>query len=275
VLIGWESIDNTTSVSGVTYGDQSMTQVPSAAIGTPDTGYMAGVAFYYLLESGIAAASGTTITPSFSGTAPADTNIAAASYQYVNQTGSTTTFPEAATAESNEATPNPFTTIDITEAVDNLVCAGITCGNATSFTWQSDMTEQEDILAASSATGFADRLSTTNANVTVEATVASQNRAAAASFEVLAAAVVTYNLSGITKDNSGTALGGCECFLLKDNQNDTLTFKQHTTSHATTGVYMFSGIEDGDAQYLVYAYKDSTPHVFDVTDHVLDPVSGA
>lgn len=82
---------------------------------------------------------------------------------------------------------------------------------------------------------------------------------------------VTYELVGITKDSAGDPMVSCECFLFKDNEDDTLTFVDHTTSHGTTGVYTFSDVGDNDNQYIVYAFKDNSPHVFDVTDHVLQP----
>jgi hypothetical protein len=198
VHIGWESTANDTAVSGVTYGGQSMTE--AFQIATPDSGYSAGVASYYILDAGIAAASGNTISPSFSGTSPDDIMITAASYEGVNQTGGSTTVPETHTAETNESTPNPFTTIDITETSGNLVVAAITCGNSTSFTWHSDMTEQEDVAAASSATGFADRLAVTGSNVTIEATVADQNRAAAGSAEFVSASTSSGSLVSRTID---------------------------------------------------------------------------
>jgi len=96
---------------------------------------------------------------------------------------------------------------------------------------------------------------------------------AEACWEVVEWDKIFYKLEGITKDKTGSILGSCECFLFKDNQNNTLTFKDYTTSNASTGVYSFTGISDNDAQYLVYAVKDNSPHVFDVTDHVLSPVA--
>lgn len=82
----------------------------------------------------------------------------------------------------------------------------------------------------------------------------------------------TYKLEGVTKDKSGNILGSCKCFLFKDNLDDTLTFVDYVLSDSVTGAYSFTGISDNDAQYLVVAWKDDTPHVFDVTDHVLQPV---
>ena len=115
-------------------------------------------------------------------------------------------------------------------------------------------------------------MSTTSANVTIEATVASQNRAAAASVEVLEGAATTYHLTGVTKDDDGSVLGSCECFLLRDNGDNTLTFLAYQVSNASTGVYDFTGLTSDSANLIVYAVKDNTPHVFDCTDHVLAPV---
>ena len=82
---------------------------------------------------------------------------------------------------------------------------------------------------------------------------------------------VTYKLEGITKDKNEDVLGSCECYLFKDNQDDTLTYEDYVLSNAVTGVYSFTGLTDDDAQYIVVAWKDDSPHVFDVTDHVLQP----
>jgi len=81
----------------------------------------------------------------------------------------------------------------------------------------------------------------------------------------------TFKLEGYTKDKNGSVLGSCKCFLFKDNLDNTLTYVGYTLSNASTGAYSFTGIEDGLAQYLVVAWKDDTPHVFDCTDHVLQP----
>ncbi len=81
---------------------------------------------------------------------------------------------------------------------------------------------------------------------------------------------VSYSLTGVTKDNSGSALGSCECYLVKDNLDDTYDFIDYQLSNGS-GVYNFTGIGDNDAQYQVIAWKDDIPHVFDVTDHVLQP----
>lgn len=80
----------------------------------------------------------------------------------------------------------------------------------------------------------------------------------------------TYTLTGVTKNNTGSPLGTCECFLVKDNLDDTYTFVAYQQSNGS-GVYNFTGIVDNDANYQVIAWKDGSPNVFDVTDHVLQP----
>lgn len=189
VLFGVEH-SAATQVTAVDYGGQAMANAFN--IVTADAGYCANTSCWYLLDAGITAASTNVITPTYSVT-PLEEIISAASYENVDQTGGSTTVPATATAETNAATPNPFTTIDLTEVSGGLIVAGIACGNATTFTWQADMTEQEDTAAGSCAASFADRLSTTNANVTIEATVASQNRASAGSarFAELTGAAIT------------------------------------------------------------------------------------
>lgn len=89
--------------------------------------------------------------------------------------------------------------------------------------------------------------------------------------EFLQAPVVTYKLEGITKNNVGSVLGDCECYLVKDNLDDTYTFIAYQLSNSGTGVYSFTGLADNDANYQVIAWKDGTP-VMDVTDKVLVPV---
>ncbi len=103
------------------------------------------------------------------------------------------------------------------------------------------------------------------ANSTVQRTVYER------SLVIIREPTVSYKLEGITKDDDGVALGSCECFLVKDNLDDTYTFIAHVTSNAVTGAYSFTGIPDNDANYQVISWKDDSPHVIDVTDHILTP----
>lgn len=79
-------------------------------------------------------------------------------------------------------------------------------------------------------------------------------------------------LTGFTKDVDGNLLPSCTCTLFKDNLNGTCTFVSQVTSDLG-GAYLFQGIADTDPQYFVVAWKDGSPHVFDCTDHVLQPTS--
>lgn len=79
-----------------------------------------------------------------------------------------------------------------------------------------------------------------------------------------------YQIEGKTYSKSGTVLGTCDLLLMKDNEDDTATVVDYTTSDGS-GDYSFTGIPDNDNQYFIYAWKDDSPHVMDVTDHVLLP----
>ncbi len=189
-------------IDSVDYGGQAMVEAveeniaASAAEGT--------VAIYYLLEAGIAAATDSVITPTYSKT-PGDEIIAAISYTGVDQTGGATTNPAIAQASAIGTTPNPLVT-DLTETDNGCVVACNMGGNASSSTWHADMTEQTDQTDTSSHGGMADRLSTTSGNVNIEATIASQNRAAqcAASF---APSATTVALPGFHAMNRGIMRG--------------------------------------------------------------------
>ncbi len=81
-------------------------------------------------------------------------------------------------------------------------------------------------------------------------------------------------ITGTTRNNAGIILGSCECFLFKyDGTAHTLTQTgSFVTSDPTTGIYTFTGIADSDPFYMVTAFKNGSPNVFDVTDHTLTPV---
>jgi len=177
-FFGWEN-STAMTLDSVDYGGQAMT--PAFNIVTADAGVVAGSACFYLTDVGIDAASTNVITPTYSET-PNSNQLHAASYENLNQSSP---LVQTKTDETNASTPNPFTTLDLTEAIDNLVVAIVAGGNNTTHSWQSDMTEQTDIGSGTSSSSMGDRLSRTNANVTIEVTVLSQNRAAAGSAEFL------------------------------------------------------------------------------------------
>ena len=164
-------------VTAVDYGGQAMVKIRSEL--ADGGGSLPGmVAVWYLLEAGIAAAVGTTITPTYA-VAPNDEIIHAASYAGVNQTSPVVEQQGDNTATS---TPNPFTTVDLVESSGNMILAAGMIGEPAPegiASWQADLTEQTDQLDGSSASSMADRLSTTEAEVQVELTwVGPVNRAA-------------------------------------------------------------------------------------------------
>lgn len=81
------------------------------------------------------------------------------------------------------------------------------------------------------------------------------------------------SVNGFTKDVAGNLLPSAICSLFKDNLDGTCSFIQQVTSDAVTAAYHFDAAVDSLPQYFVVAWKDDTPHVFDCTDHVLQPIA--
>lgn len=82
--------------------------------------------------------------------------------------------------------------------------------------------------------------------------------------------VVTYKLEGTTKDNSGSALATCECYLVQDNEDNTFSFIAYDESDGG-GAYSFTNLSEPTG-YQVISWKDDSPNVFDVTNHILTGV---
>jgi hypothetical protein len=70
-------------------------------------------------------------------------------------------------------------------------------------------------------------------------------------------------VAGITKDNSGVALGSCDVYLFRDNGTDTATYIAYQESNSVTGAYSFT-VFPGSA-YFVAAFKGGATPVMDVT----------
>jgi len=176
----------------ITWGGQAMTQLVTEHVEA--AGNDQEVVLFLLLEAGIAAGAGTTIV--VTGEA-VNFTIHAASYENVNQGGGTDSVPETNSAGTTGATPNPLTTSDIVAGDGAAVVALAGVGNATTATWGADLTEQTEQINAGTATctgSLADGLFATGQNVDVEATWASQNRAAVIAIEL--APTEDGNLSG-------------------------------------------------------------------------------
>jgi hypothetical protein len=76
------------------------------------------------------------------------------------------------------------------------------------------------------------------------------------------------NIAGVTRNASGTALGSCDVYLIKENSFGSLTVMNSATSNATTGAYSFK-VYDNVATYFTIAFKSGTPNVMDITDRTL------
>jgi len=77
-------------------------------------------------------------------------------------------------------------------------------------------------------------------------------------------------VAGITKDNSGVALGSCDVYLFRDNGGDTATYIAYVESGAADGTYSFT-VFPGSA-YFVVAFKGGATPVMDVTDRTVTAV---
>lgn len=83
---------------------------------------------------------------------------------------------------------------------------------------------------------------------------------------------IYYKLEGVTKDKDGNTLGSCHCFLCKNNLDGSASYIAYDLSDGS-GNYSFTGLTNNDAQYFVISWKDDSPHVFDTTGQVLQPVA--
>lgn len=174
-LIGFGATEHfsTVTIDDLDYGGQTLEIVGEAGTteggGNHNYGMMG-----FLDDAGIAAASNTTLTMNTTATADAQM-IHALMYEGVDQTGGATTFPDTFSLGDDSSPADPFP-MDVTEVDGGCVVAGFTYMTTGGVTWNAAMTEQTDNEAATTAcTSMADRLSTTNANVDVEATPGSSS----------------------------------------------------------------------------------------------------
>ena len=80
----------------------------------------------------------------------------------------------------------------------------------------------------------------------------------------------TVTVAGITKDNSGVALGSCDVYLFRDNGGDTATYIAYQESNSVTGAYSFTVFPG--STYFVVAFKGGATPVMDVTDRTVTAV---
>jgi len=251
----------------VTYNGVSCTVVRTDASGT--SGYALTTGIAYMDEANLPAAGTYQVSISMTNTGTDNINGGAVSVFDAGQSG-----PEANNGQGN-ATSGSSVQTSITTSTNGAWCFdAVGSGNAITFTVQdAEQTQRWEVTASSSGgAGSTEEVATAGTEDLGWTFDATSNRDAHSVAAWPPASVTTYKLEGITKDNSGNPLGSCECYLLKDNGDDTYDFIDQQTSNATTGAYSFTGLTDNDSAYQVVAWKDDTPHVYDCTDHVLTPV---
>jgi len=147
-VTGFENSGDT-AITGVTYGGQAMTSAVQHV--TTAAGYVTRCEIWYLNETGIQAASGTTFVVTYASGAPTDPMHAAATFQNVDQIN-----PIGDSAkEQSSAGYNPD--VDPIEATVNVVqegmaIAGAVCGNDGSYSWGNGWTERTDQTSAATTT---------------------------------------------------------------------------------------------------------------------------
>ena len=234
VATGYEDGSAGRTVTGVDYGGQAMEQI--AQDNTVDSGTATGTSLWFLNDAGIVANSGDVITVTYDTAPSVDEMIHAASYENVEQAGGATSFPQTATYEQNEELPNPNTTVDLVETDGGLLIGSNSNGNANAYSW-TGLTEQTDQADSSAQSSFADRLSTTSANVDIEATISgTANRHAGCSAEIAevsaGAGPITISQDSAIVNGEGTQLVSSA---LTPVSGDTQLFIQVSVDDITEG----------------------------------------
>jgi O-glycosyl hydrolase len=165
IFIAYGERIGTMNLSAVRYGGQAMTKVVERNYSGAN-GY-AYVAAYILKEAGVAAATNSTFTLTWSGTAPSAAGYSSVFLSNVNQTTAT-----GATGSSGSIT-NPVTTSALATSTGDMVINAATCGNAGSYTLNNGFTEGTDQQIGGTVTGVTGRKSATGANETPSATYSS------------------------------------------------------------------------------------------------------
>ena len=135
--------DGGSTISSASYGGQALTFIESRAsssTGPSSSGYDAVTEVWYLNEAGIAAASGSTFSVTWTGTPYAERYMSGF-YTGVDQTN-----PIGAQAENfaDAATPNPITTSALTNNSGDMVIVAAGGVGLGSYTAQNGFTEQQE-----------------------------------------------------------------------------------------------------------------------------------
>lgn len=173
VVVGMEDTYNRT-VSAITYGGRPMTQITTAAAGGNSGNPYDRVSLYYLNEAGIAAASGSTISVTWSGSVD-DSHVAAAMFANVDQANP---IRASVSLDVDASTPNPIVAPTLTVAASDLAVAAAICGNTGNYTWNNSFSEGTDHAGSTSQMSTGGRNITSGTSVTPSATHAGPNRQA-------------------------------------------------------------------------------------------------
>lgn len=262
VGVAWEDDDGSDppDVSAITFNGQAMNLIQKAW--SAPSGFHVFVGMWYLLETDLPSSGPYQVSISTDQDPYRTIFGFAISYSGVKQTA-----PDAYGNTWNSSSPEYHT---LTVANDGSVQVGtLSCRNTGTFGTYNGSTVRQSYSQDSSSAGFVDNFKDAGSE-NIGATHSSPNA------DLVMAATwspATYKITGTTYDLDGEPLGSVKCFLCKDNGDDTCTYLDYDLSNATTGVYLFTGIEDDDSNYFVIAWKDDSPHVKDVTDHNLEPES--
>jgi|GEM_PF-534812 len=176
------------TLNSVTYGGQPMTKVLDTIVGSGTRAY---VAAYILDEAGVAAATSSTFTPSWS-TSPGAVGYASVFLGNVDQADLT----GASAYNGIESSTTTITTTPLATSSGDMVFVAATCGNSGSYTLNSGFTEGTDQTMGSTATGAAGRKLATGASETPSATHTSVNRQVIIGFVVNARPASGYSTCG-------------------------------------------------------------------------------
>jgi hypothetical protein len=171
-MVGLEN-GSALSISGITYGGQSLTRINGIAAES-GSGLIGRTELWYLDESGIVSATGNTFSVTYSGGTPVEVHYAAATYENVNQTAPI--FDSAVNA-TGSSTPNPIqTTVNVTWGTTAISAAF--CGNSGSFAWGNGWSESTEQSLSTSSSASAEHPSLATGTDTASATHSGPNRLA-------------------------------------------------------------------------------------------------
>ncbi|MFH1371833.1 MAG: hypothetical protein ABII09_11200 [Planctomycetota bacterium] len=189
VFVAHDEQSATINLSSVTYGGQPMTKVIDRIVTSSST--YAYVVAYILDEAGVAAATNSTFTPTWSAT-PSNVGYASVFLQNVDQTTLV-----GATDGNTTTTLDPISTNPLATDAGDMVIVAATCGNSGSYTLDVGFTEGIDQTMGNTATGVTGHKLATGASETPSADYSSAiNRQVIIGFVVNAQAAPVYSNCG-------------------------------------------------------------------------------